>query len=438
MFYLALQRRSGGTTRSTIDFGAANYRLLDGYFPEASTGDNPITESFNIMLTGASADLADMARGIDEALVFAKAHPDGPDGVWVLFSPDEAVEAWQSRLSGGALTLDNRLQTRWKNARLRAQVIIERQPFWEAVDPVTLELENRAGTGQTAIIVNHRDADATDDLHVRIADDQVEGGLPAPAVIEYTNTTNNAALVNHLMVGHFATSLPHAAPLPSILMFEGVGNADANCSGGAYDDLGWADEVENQMVTWGFDPETFRQRNYKMVARLRDVVAYTDLWLKLKILSGTTILSETRWTLVEAGKSLVSIGSLKIPPFKHGIYISMADLTLALYEKRAGGAGAMNLDFITALPQDGWRKYEAISGLAYNETLIDDPVSGILYTSATGGNSVTHLVEEGEPLMLMPGVNNVLYFLHDIDDDTAPIARTAQVVVKYHPRRRTV
>jgi len=438
MFYLALEHRSGGTIRNTIDFSAPGYKLLDGYFPEAGDGMQPISESFDIMLTGASGDLIDMAREIEVILDFARDHPNDPDGIWILYSPDETIDAWQSRLTGGALILDAKLNLRWKHEKLRAQIVIERQPFWEAIDPITLNLTNRGGTGATANIVNHQDAGATDDFYVEIAADQVEGGQPAPAVVEYKNTTNNGDLVDHLMVGHFAASAPHTPPAAANLIFEGVGQSDNNCSGGSYDDLSWADEVENQLVTWAFDPEAFRQRYYRMVARLRDTVDYIDLWLKIKLLSDTTILSETRWTLVEADKSLVAIGSLMIPPFKHGQYISMDDLTLALYEKRALGAGTMNLDFIAALPQDGWRKYEAIIGLAYNEILIDDPVNSILYTSATGGNKVTHLIEEGKPPMLMPGTINLLYFLHDIDDGTAPIARTAQIAVKYHPRRRTI
>jgi len=129
---------------------------------------------------------------------------------------------------------------------------------------------------------------------------------------------------------------------------------------------------------------------------------------------------------------------MQIPPFKHGSYVDLGTLTVALYEKRAGGDGTINLDYIALVPQDSWRQYGAISGLVYNKTLIDNPLLDLLVTNYLTAYEVTHLVESGQPILLQPGVKNILYFLHDTDTGTAPIARTATVTVKCHPRRRTV
>jgi hypothetical protein len=111
---------------------------------------------------------------------------------------------------------------------------------------------------------------------------------------------------------------------------------------------------------------------------------------------------------------------------------------VALYEKRAAGAGTLTLDFLAAIPQDSWRKFDAIVGLAYNETLVDNPVEDTLVTKYSTNYKITHKLTEGDAIMLQPGVKNVLYFLHDTATGTAPIARTANVVVKCHPRRLTV
>jgi hypothetical protein len=440
MFDLSFEIRSGGTVKSTIDFNTTGYKLLDGYYPAAGVGSDPVTESFYALLNADSdSDLVAIVRGIEAALDFARDHKEGPDGVWVLFSPEhDVLTAWQSRLSGGVLLHDEKLISGWKHNKLKVQVVIERQPFWEEEDPTTLNLTNRGGTGSSANIVNHQDSGATDDFYVEIAADQIGAGIPAPAVIEYKNTVNDGVLVDHLMVGHFAASAPNDPPAASSLVFEGSGNSDGNCSANNYDDLTWADVNENQLLTWSFASAAFRQRYYKLIARLRDVVAYTDLWLKVKLLSGSTVLAETRWALVSAGEILIVIGSMKIPPFRQNLYIDLGNLTLALYEKRAGGAGTLNLDFIAAFPMDSWRVYGAISGLAYNETLIDDPVNSILYTAAGASYKITHVIDEGDPIMLMPGVKNELYFLHDTTTGTAPIARTANIVIKYHSRRRTI
>jgi len=203
--------------------------------------------------------------------------------------------------------------------------------------------------------------------------------------------------------------------------------------------LSWADALENQIVNWQLASGAFRQKNYKVIARLKAAVAYSDLWLQAKLIMGTTVITETRWVLVNAGQELITIGSIQIPPFRFGTHIDLGNLTLALYEKKASGAGVLDLDYIATIPQDSWRRFGAITGLAYNETLIDDPVNDTLVTLySSSSHKITHKIDEGNPIMLQPGVKNVLYFLHDTTAGNSPIARTGNVVVKIHPRRLTV
>ena len=52
-----------------------------------------------------------------------------------------------------------------------------------------------------------------------------------------------------------------------------------------------------------------------------------------------------------------------------------------------------------------------------------------------GLHKVTHKIDTGLPIMLRPGVKNVLYFLQDEVDGAAPIGRTASVTIKAYPRR---
>ncbi len=442
MIGLTFETRSGGTVVSTIDFRAGGYTLLDGFYPQTGEMGKQVTEAFEAMVKGTSdANLETLVRAIELALDFAKKHPTGPDGVWMLFTAKYGtLTAWQSRVTGGALVHNLNLSKRWRDLKVKAQVIVERAPYWESEEPVVLELTNRGGTDQvSANIVNHQDAGGTDDLYMEIAADQVTGVLPTPAIIEYKNTVNDAVLVDHLAVGHFAASGANEPPAAANLIMEGDVTADANCSGGKYKTETWADALENQLDSWTLATGAFRQRNYKMGVRLREATAYTDLWLKVKLLAGSTVLTETRWCLVAAGAALVEIGSMQIPPFRFGNHIDLGNLTVALYEKRAAGAGTLTLDFLAAIPQDSWRKFDAIVGLAYNETLVDNPVEDTLVTKyGAGSYKITHKLTEGDAIMLQPGVKNVLYFLHDTTTGTAPIARTANVVVKCHPRRLTV
>lgn len=440
MIDLILEMRAGESDRVVIDLNAAGYRVLNGYFPETGN-ESMVTDSFDLMVTGTTeADLESKIRAVELALSYARDHQHGPDGVWLLFSPhSDVLTAWQSRVSGGVVLHDSKLARRWKETKAKVEVVVERRGYWETVEPVTLTIDNSGGdAGLTAAIKNHEDSGTGDDFYIEIASDQVIGVLPTPAIIEFKNTVNDARTVENLLIGHFAASEPHDPPTASGLILEGAGTADANCSGGAYAGLSWSDENESQAANWSLATIDFRQRYYKFVARFQSVFVYTDLWLKVKLLSGTDILAETRWALMSASKSLQVIGTIQIPPFRHGNYIDIGSLTVGLYEKRAGGSGTANLDFLAMMPQDSWRKFGAISGLAYNETLIDNPVTETLVTAAGAAFKVTHMLDEGNPVMLQPGVKNVLYFLHDCDDGSAAIARTATVAVKCHPRRLSV
>jgi hypothetical protein len=440
MIHLSFEMRSGsGSTRKLIDFTSAGYLILDGYYPNEGDEES-VNDSFTLLVRGDdSSDLTEKIRDIELAVKFASEHKSGPDGVWVLFAPENGEDTWQSRILSGTVLHDSRLSIRWKQQKARIQVVIERKPYWETVEPLTLIVDNSAGdAGLTANIVNHEDAGAGDDFYVEIDDDQVIGVLPTPAIIEYKNTTNDVRTLENLLVGHFAASEPHTPPTASGLILEGTGASDAGCSSGTYKALTWSDENESQAASWSLATIDFRQRYYKFVARFQSTFAYTDLWLKIKLLSGSDILAETRWALMSASKSLQVIGTIQIPPFRHGNYINIGSLTVGLYEKRAGGAGTANLDYLAMMPQDSWRKFGAISGLAYNETLIDNPVEETLVTAAGANFKVTHMLDEGNPVMLQPGVKNVLYFLHDCDDGSAAIARTATVAVKCHPRRLSV
>jgi len=332
--------------------------------------------------------------------------------------------------------LDAKLDHRWRELKAVVRVVIERMPWWETVEPVTLDTSNSGGT--SGAIVNHQDATTGHDFYLEIADTAVPGGLPTPAIIEFKNTVDDARTVDNIYIGQFVESKPASLPTETTLVLEGSGSADAACSGGAYATLSWTGATENQLATWSLATTFMGQRYYKLIARFRDTFAYTDLWLQARLLSGSLVLAQTRWEMMSASRALQLIGTLQIPPFRHGAYIDLGNLTVALYEKRAGGDGTINLDYIALLPQNGWRHYGAISGLAHDKILIDNPVDDYLVTNYITSYEVTHMVEGGLPIMLKPGVKNILYFLHDTDTGTAPIARTATVTIKCHPRKRTI
>lgn len=435
MIQLTFEHRTSGTVVSTIDF-QTDGRVL-GYIPTTSEKET-VTESCELLIEeDSSADLQSKIRAIETMIELAKKHPTGPEGIWVLYSPNTSTP-WQSRLVNGAILFDEKTGFLWEKFQAKLELIFERLNYWEEKTATVLKLSNGAVTDANSAPISNAQ-NSTQELYVWIASTQVGGVLPTPAILEFENTQDDATLVDDLLVGVLHGDGSSTPPTPGTLVAEGAGSADASCSGGSYAAESWSDAAENQLDSWTIDSGNFLQKRYRVVARLRDSVAYTDLFLKAKILAGSIVIAETRWSLVEASKSLVMIGTMKIPPYVLGQVVDIGNVTLALYEKRASGAGIMNLDYLLMMPQDSWRRYEAISGLAYGETLVDDPVKGVLITDdGAGAYSVTQKVMEGEPLMLRPGVKNYLYFLQQDTNGDAPIARTASVVVKAHARRLTI
>lgn len=417
-----------------LNIMAGGYMVQDGYYPEVGDPAGTVTEQINVLIRGSShSDLQNKIHAIEYALEHARRHPSGAEGCYLHFAVDQDLELWRSRIVDGRVLLDQKLDNRWRSLKALVGIIIERNGYWEATEAVNLTTSGE----YYANITNHEDSDTGDNFSMDI--DLVEGTLPTPAIIEYKNTTNAAGMVDNLYVGHLVEIPGNSIPPVAGLILEGSGTADANCSGGEYAALPWTGEGENELETWSLITTFMDQRHYKFVARFKDTFAYTDLWLQGRLMADTLVLAETRWTLMEASKSLQLIGSMRIPPFMYGANINLGTLTVALYGRRAGGDGTVNLDFIALMPQDGWRHYGALGdGLPYNKTLIDNPVDDYLVTNYLTSYEVTHMVESGQPIMLQPNVKNILYFLHDTADGAAPIARTATVTVKCHPRRSSV
>jgi hypothetical protein len=433
----------------TVNLNSGNIRMMEQYVPRTGNGVD-VTDSVELEFSGtAVADLQTAIQSVEDVMAQAVEFQQSGMGkrVFVVYQPDGAASASRSELipandSEWRLTLDSDSlsHARWMGTTkyVNGLLVWKRRDWWDGAE-TTVALTNSNGTATTdpLEIASHQDG-AGADFYVEIAADQIAGSVKAPAILKFANTTDDANGVDNLYVGHFVASGSYEPPAGTALVMEGAGTADANCSGGEYAALSWADENETQLETWTIDSALYRARPYRMIARFQDDFAYTDLWLKVKLLSGATVIGETRWAQMSAGPCLQAIGNLKIPPFDHRAYVDLGDLTLALYSKRAAGAGTLNLDYLAALPLDSWRKYSAISGLPYGETLTDNPYDGTLVTDDGTDNTVTHQVEEGAGVLLWPGDKQRLYFLHDLTDGTAPIGRTATVQVLYRPRRRTL
>ena len=420
---------------STVTLGS----ILVAFTPKSpnDNGDARLADSFTVYAS--QTIINSLERALGRAREWDRTKTG--DAVYLKFQPGSTGTTYRSQIYDGKLAFTRRaLDSEWVHQNFETIVAFERDAFWEDDTERTLAVTNTNGTATGGLTVyNAQNAAVTgSDFYATITADAVSGDLASPAKIYYKNTTNDAKGVSSLYIGHYAEGDNFLSLETGIIWNEATGTTAAGSSGGSYKAVTWVTAAETSLSSWSNAWGRLYQHNYKVIARFSETFAYTDLYLKAKLMYGTAVLTETRWQLATANKELQVVGSLRILPYM-GKYIAFEDLTLVLYGKRAGGSGSAKLDYLALIPQDGYRKIGAVTGAVYNDTIIDDPYLGVIYNFTAGHyKHATHIVEEGEPIMLVPNTINTLYFLHDTTDGQAEVARTATVQVKYRPRRRTI
>ena len=432
---------SGGT----VNLNSGNIRMLTEYVPRMGDGDK-VTDSVELEFSGtATSDIQAAVLGVQRAMADAVRFQNNKmgDRVFVYHQPIGYASAYRSELVQAnskewRLELDDDTmgKARWEDAfKVKGLLVWKRSDWWENPDYTMLATTNALGAGGT--VTNDQNEAGTASFYLAVAGTAITGDVASPVTIRYKNATNDAAEIGAVYIGHYAEGFSDT-PSADSLMFQGTATADAGCSGGAYTALSFAGTVEANMISWAIpSAEVYRGRSYKMIARFKDAPAFSDLYLKAKLMTGSSVIGETRWQLTTAGQQLQPIGSMKVMP-QSGVQTAYSDVTLALYSKRAGGAGTINFDYLVAMPQDSWQSYSPISGLGYDETIVNIPTDNQFYSSGGGSAFFTHFVDEGEPIKLVPGVDNTLYFLHSTTGGSATINRTSHVALVYHPRRRTI
>ena len=127
---------------------------------------------------------------------------------------------------------------------------------------------------------------------------------------------------------------------------------------------------------------------------------------------------------------------VQIPPWLTN-ETDLYPIQLAIYGRLTGG-GTVSLDFVQLTPLDSYRMLVAQGyNTAYQATLVDDGITPSLYTDYSSGK-VGNYIGHGEPVHVLPGYDQRLYFLVENDVGTVDIARTHTARVWYRPRLLTV
>ena len=430
-----------GTTTFSLSTTNCILRLYTPVEPQAE--DLTIVETVELAFTGASVAAMRTAITTLQALLEGarrrKAWGVGP-AVYLQFQPDGEAAAWRSELLGARLEYDEDALKVFGQAMMPASLILERATFWEGA-LVQLPLTNGNGTANTAglTIRNHDDGTAGNDNYVQIAGADVTGSLPAPLVVELTNTTGAAVQYGQIFMASNAFSDPanltHVVQAESAIVSGfGTVQSDASCSNGQYVTLSFA---------------SYYGQSYTLSqALLRDALGYEfHLLARFKAVNSAAYVrpqiydstgAYQLWQGDEVYLPLISpaIADLGVIPLPPGGYTTLgASLRLRL-EWRSSTTTAVDTDFFALFPANTYRRLVVSASCSNGGKITDDPVSGRAWLD-NGSGEIPAVAPQGMPLTVWPGVLQRVYFLWYQANMAEPITQTFTVKLWYRPRRRS-
>jgi len=422
----------------TVTLSSGNMTLMS-YLPQVAEGDY-ITEMAEICFTSDFAtersDIATINRLLEQARRYQLLRVG--NAVYVEYKPANTdASFYRSEVRDGRVVIGTYRQ---------GSVIWTRESFWEGPE-TQIPLTNGNGTNNITglTVYNHDDADAGHDNYVSIAAVDVVGDLPAPPRLEITNNYNSTARAANVFVAHNVNSNP--GTLAHILEAEsatgGTTTENANSSGGYDKALSWAVTTETQLLDWTISTAVLNAcagNFFRLLIRLTGNLAYSDLWLKVKINMEGTVIWESEWILAPNRYSLFELATAQLPAYLAGAG-NIYPAHLVLFGKRnATGTHYLNVDYMQLSPLDGWRKLQPQGyHLGYLARLMDDMIDDYLYTDSwdTPGKFGNYYTAS-TPLALIPNKLQRLYFLHDTGGGGSVIARTLGIKVFYRPRRCSI
>jgi hypothetical protein len=427
---------------TTLDFQAAGYKLKDGFFPAApSDTETPVAERFDLIVTGSStSDLASKVSAITQALDYARRWNVGPIGAWLNFSPDSSA-TWRTRVTDGYIALDAKLDPRWRQNKAVVSVVLEHLPYWEGPE-VQVPLTNGNGSQNTngLNVYNSNDGSGNSpNIHQNYAEisaGSVGGNLPAACRIEMTNQYNISYGVSWIWMAHNVYADPanfqHYIP----------GASAAYPSGGASQSLTWTGDTQQLIARWTLNTAYLNSalgRWFKVLAVTNTYSLY-GIWLQAKITypsgSPLTVVGSGQETALTDGMPLQDIGTIQIPPWLTAAG-NLEAVDLCIYARKTGG-GSMNFNYLQITPLDSYRilrprGYE----LSYQQKLVDDSINNYLYLDDPSGKA-GYYTAVGDPIKLIPGKLQRLYFLQMGSSGDILAARSIMTKLFYRPRRASL
>lgn len=459
-WYLAINK--GGTAKAIAN--TSEYLTMD-YEPLApqwtvdqildavragTDGELTVTETLNIGIKGANkaaveANISYLNKAMVDAALYAKRRHSVP--VYLEIQKDGSSVLKRSQILEGRLEYDPRWARTWTGNVVEAKLYITRRYFWENATKVALPINsvtNSTPTTTGVTIQNHYVSGVAGNFVTAVAA-AVLGELPAPPEIEMQNTRGSTIIYGNIYIG--CETIPSGSSTYLCLMKQGEDKQGGSTGTVLTSQAGESNtsvlEVAVPLGTanprWAFTAGQIRAgsgKRFRVLTRISwyNAIGGNIIFIepKLNELTGSHNLNPyagevalNQPTQIE----LTDVGTIAI-----GDYPASAGLALILAIRSAASV-TLEIDYIQLMPAHNfrWLVYQGV-GVPNGQKIVDDGIEGRAYQLNGSSEQIPRVISpKTKPIMLYPGENNRIYFLHDEGAGSA-VADTSVIVINYRPR----
>ncbi|MGB2787859.1 MAG: hypothetical protein WBC13_00855 [Dokdonella sp.] len=429
-----LSLTDGTTTVSLTTSGIA----LTNYTPNTPKNGAAITEPIRVLFYGdTTADMQGKINAIERLFSIAERRLMSGAGarVFLQFQPIGDATNWRSEVLSGTVMLDKDALTAFGQAKLEAEIVVVRAPYWEGAR-TQIPLTNPNGTNNTAgLTINNGSTNYAD-----IGAASVVGALPAPLEVRLRNTSGASRGYRgfHIATNTFAQTVDHH--------IEGEERTNGRptlavtgASGGSVVVVENTTPIDIAFTLPAAMLSAYTGRWARLLVRCTSLYGGGQTlygWAQVYDNTGFSPIYRTPAITLSNTQIMQDFGMIPLPPggANGGNWAAM---TLRLWFK-GGATLSVGVDYLAFAPaEDRFYRYFVQRGMVVlnNDWLVDDGIEGQQYLIEAGANHPIYATMT-PPAYVVPATNQRLYVWQEGSGVRADW--TMQVQAFYRPRRSTL
>jgi len=425
----------GTTTVSLTTLGIG----LINYVPSApKAGASSVTDSIKIVFYGSTtAEMQGKINAVERLFTHAARRSMSGAGarVFLQFQPIGEATTWRSNVYSGMVMLDDDALTVFGQARIQAEIVLTRAPYWEGAR-TQIPLSNPNGSNNTAgLTINNG---ATN--YANIAASSVVGAMPAPLEVRMRNTSGagRGYYGFHIAVNTFAQTAAYH--------IEGEartnGRPTATLAGASGGSIVKAENTSPIDLAFNLPATTLSAYAGRWVHVLARIASLFDggqplyAWAQLYDYYGLVSLYRTPMITPLATTHITDFGMIPLPPGGSNGG-NWAQMVLRLWFQGAPTLSVW-LDYLAFAPaEERFYRYMVQRGMQVldQDWVVDDGIENQQYLIESGANHPIY-TSITSPVHVMPNADQRLYVWQEGYGARADWAM--QVQAFYRPRRSTL